>query len=134
MAGGVEDLGGVAVEADAAAVGEGFVGRGGVGRRNAEPGGLNRHHLKQGQIVFVEEDGRAGECFELERAADVVDVGVGDENLLEFEAELGQAAVDAGDLVAGIDDDGFASSSSPRMVQLHCRGPTGNVSRIMGSL
>ena len=46
--------------------------------------------------------------FELERAADMVDVGVGDEDLLECEAEVGEAAVDAGDLVAGIDDDGFA--------------------------
>ena len=38
----------------------------------------------------------------------MVDVGVGDENLLELEAELGEAALDAGDLVAGIDDDGLA--------------------------
>ena len=38
----------------------------------------------------------------------MVDVGVGDENLLELEAELGEAAVDAADFVAGIDDDGLA--------------------------
>ena len=37
----------------------------------------------------------------------MVDVGVGDENLLELEAELGEAAVDAAHLVAGIDDDGL---------------------------
>ena len=66
------------------------------------------HHLEQGQVVLVEKDGRAGEALELERAADVVDVGVGDEDLLEVEAEAGEAAMDAGDLVAGIDDDGLA--------------------------
>ena len=38
----------------------------------------------------------------------MVDVGVGDEDLLELEAKSGEAAVDAADLVAGIDDDGFA--------------------------
>ena len=61
--------------------------------------------LSSGQVIFVEEDGRAGEVFELERAADVVDVGVGDEDLLELQAEVRDAAVDAADLVAGVDDD-----------------------------
>ena len=45
--------------------------------------------------------------LELERAADVVDVGVRDENLLERQAERCQAAVNAGDFVAGVDDDGL---------------------------
>ncbi len=67
----------------------------------------------------------------LQRAAHVVDVGVGDENLLELEAEFGEAAVDAAHLVAGIDDDGLAGLRSPRMVQLQASGPTGKVSRIM---
>ena len=75
---------------------------------DTDPGGLVGHHLEQGKVVFVEKDGGAGEGLEFERATDVVDVGVGDENLLELEAEGGEAAVDAGDLVAGIDDDGFA--------------------------
>jgi hypothetical protein len=34
---------------------------------------------------------------------------VGDENLLELETMLGQAAVNAGDLVTGIDDNRLAS-------------------------
>jgi len=38
----------------------------------------------------------------------VVDMRVGDEDLFDLEAELGQAALNAGDLVAGIDHDGFA--------------------------
>src|SRR5208337_3783439 len=57
--------------------------------------------------LFVQKDGRTGEPLELERAAYVVDVGVGDENLLELEAELGKAALNAADFVAGIDDDGL---------------------------
>ena len=38
----------------------------------------------------------------------MVDVGVGDEDLLECKTEGGETAVDAADLVAGIDDDGLA--------------------------
>ena len=38
----------------------------------------------------------------------MVDVGVGDEDLLELEAEGVEAAGDAADFVAGIDDDGLA--------------------------
>ena len=44
----------------------------------------------------------------LKRAADVVDVGVGDENLLELEAVRCKQIVDARDLLAGIDDDRFS--------------------------
>jgi len=58
-------------------------------------------------------------------SGDVVDVGVGDDDLLDGEAMLLQEGDDAGDLVAGVDDDGFAEVSSPRMEQLHWRRPTG---------
>ncbi len=108
MAGGVEDLGGVTIEAHELAVGERGIGRGGFRGWHAEPCGLGGHHFEQGQIAFVEEYGRAREALELERSAYVVDVGVGDENLLELEVEFGEAALDAGDFVAGIDNDGFA--------------------------
>ncbi len=80
-----------------------------LGRCNAKPGGLLVHNFELGQIVFVEIDGRAGECFELERAAHVVDVGVGNENLLQLETKFGEAAVNATDLLAGIDDDRLTS-------------------------
>ena len=43
------------------------------------------------------------------RTADVIDVRVGNKNLLESEAECGEAAMDAGDLVARVDDNGLAS-------------------------
>ena len=38
----------------------------------------------------------------------MVDVGVGDDDLLDGEAVLLERADDAGDLVAWVDDDGFA--------------------------
>jgi len=62
----------------------------------------------------------------------VVNVGVGDENLLELEAKFGEAAMDAADLVAGIDDDGLAGGFVAE--ELQASGPTGKVSRIMVSL
>ena len=38
----------------------------------------------------------------------MVNVRVGDEDLLEGEAEGGEAAMDAADFITGVDDDGFA--------------------------
>jgi hypothetical protein len=108
VAGSVDYLGGAGSEADIEAVGEQIVGRGGLRRRDAQPASLHFHHFQQGQVVFVHHDRRAGEALELERAANVVNVGVGDENLFELEAQLSQAPMDAGNFVAGIDDDGLA--------------------------
>ena len=108
VAGGVKHLCGAGFQAYALAVGEGFVGRSCFRGCDAQPGGLLVHDFQLRQIVFVEQDGRAGEALELEGAADVVDVAVGDENLLELEAKLVEAAMDAADLFAGIDDDGLA--------------------------
>jgi len=108
MARGVNHLGRVVLEADAAAVGEGFVGRGGFGRFYSEPSGLGGHHGEERQVRLVEVDGGAGERFEFKCSADMVDVGVGDENLLKGETEAGKPAVDSGDLVSWIDNDGLA--------------------------
>lgn len=65
VAGRMQDLRRVIVEADAAAIGEGFVGRSGLRGRNADPRGLFGHHLQEGKIVFVEENGGAGKGLEL---------------------------------------------------------------------
>jgi hypothetical protein len=46
--------------------------------------------------------------FEAVGAGDVVDVGVGDDDLLDGEGVPGEQGEDAGDVVAGVDDDGFA--------------------------
>ena len=88
--------------------GEELVGRGDLGSGNAEPAGLDVHHADQGKIVLVVEDGGAGELLEALGAGDVVDVGVSDEDLLEGELVLLEQGEDAGDVVAGIDDDGLA--------------------------
>ena len=108
MAGGMEDLGRIGVEADTAAVCKGFVGWGGFWRIDTNPGRLFGHDLEHGKVVFVEKDGCAGEGLELECSADVVDVGVGDKDLLEGESEGGEPAMDARDFIAGVNDDSFA--------------------------
>jgi len=45
--------------------------------------------------------------------AEVVDVGVGDDDLFEGELVAGEGGDDAGDVVAGIDDDGLACDIIP---------------------
>ena len=116
MSGGVEDDAGETLltalqrrsDGDEFAVFEGVVGVGDYGYGDAEPAGLNVHHFDQGQVVLVVEDGSAGELFEAVGAGDVVDVGVGDDDLLDGEGVPGEKGEDAGEVVAGIDDDGFA--------------------------
>lgn len=87
-----------------------------------------------GKIVFVEKDGSASEGLELFGATDVIDVRVGDKNLLESEAECGEAAMDAETSSPGSMTMASRVSSSARIVQLHWRGPTGKISRIMDTL
>ena len=90
VAGGVDHLGRVGFEADLLTVDQAFIGRRGLGGGDSEPGSLLVHHLEQRKIIFVEENWRAGEAFELECTAHVIDMGVSDENLLEFEAVRGE--------------------------------------------
>ncbi len=116
VAGGVEDGSGEAglvtlgggSDGDDAAVGGAEVGGGDVGGGDAEPAGLGVHHADEREVELVVEDGCAGDGFEALGAGDVVDVGVGDEDLLDGELVFGEDGEDAGDLVAGVDDDGFA--------------------------
>jgi hypothetical protein len=56
----------------------------------------------------VEEDGGAGDTPELRSAADVVDVRVRDDDLLQGELAAREPGEDVGDLISGVDDDGFA--------------------------
>jgi hypothetical protein len=108
VAGGVKDLGRIVFKADGTAVVEGFVGWGGFRGIDTNPVCLFSHDLELGKVVFVEKDGGAGELFKPLRTADVIDMRVGYKDLLEGEAEGGEAAMDAGDLIARVDDDGFA--------------------------
>ncbi|MGA9875485.1 MAG: hypothetical protein WBQ21_06730, partial [Solirubrobacteraceae bacterium] len=73
-----------------------------------EPAGLDVHHVDQREVELVVEDGSASEFFEALGSGDVIDVGVGDDDLPEGELVLLEQLDDAGDVVAGIDDDGFA--------------------------
>src|ERR1700722_628314 len=115
MAGGVEDVAGetfltlfgVGSYCDDLAFVQGVVGSGDGGGGDAEPVGLNVHHFYLGEVVFVVEDGGTGELLEAVGSSDVVDVGVGDEDLLDDEVVLGEEGHDGGDVVAGVDDDGF---------------------------
>ncbi len=107
VAGGVEDLSRIGVEADLLAVGEGFVWRSGFRSGDAKPGRLLVHDVELLEVRFVHENRRAGKALELERAADVVDVAVGDEDLFELEIVGSEAAVNTADFVTGVDDDGF---------------------------
>ena len=110
MAGGVQDGAGQAGDGYGLAMFEAGVGWSDFGGGDAEPSGLDIHHFDQGKVVLVVENGRSGEAFELLCSTDVVDVRVGDDDLLDGELMLLKNADDAGDIVAGIDDDGFAGS------------------------
>src|ERR1700724_2199494 len=75
---------------------------------DSEPAGLNIHHFEQRHVGFVHDDGGAGEAAKVGGSGYVVDVGVGDDYLLEFEVKLLEEGVDGGDVVAGVYDGGFA--------------------------
>lgn len=85
----------------------------GVGWRDlrggdAEPSCLYVHELDQREIELVIEDGCPGDAFELLGAGDVIDVGVGDDDLFDGEVMAGKDGEDAGDIVAWVYDDGLA--------------------------
>jgi hypothetical protein len=107
VAGGVVDGGGEAFDADGGAFGEVDVGGEDLGGFHAEPACLDVHHGDEREVVLVVEDGGSGEAFEFLGSGDVVDVGVGDDDLLDGEVVLGEEGEDVGDVVAGIDDDGL---------------------------
>jgi hypothetical protein len=134
VAGSVKHLRGKALETHNQTVCRPSSGCAVSGVATAQPRGLLLHHLQQRQVVLVEEDRRAGEAFELERAADVVDVRVRQQDLLELETQLGQALVNAANLVSGIDDDGFMGVFIAQNRAIAGNGPTGKDSRIMGRL
>lgn len=84
VSGRVEHLGWVGRKADLHSVGEALVWRGGFRGRDAQPRGLLSHHLEQGQVIFVEQNGSAGETLEAERSSNVVDMGMSDKDLFNF--------------------------------------------------
>lgn len=115
VAGGVENVAsdcrltllGVGSDGDEFSIVQSVIGVLDGGSGDAEPCGLNVHHFDLGEIVLVVEDGGASELLEAVSAGNVVDMGVGDEDLLDGERVPGEEGEDARDIVAGIDDDGF---------------------------
>lgn len=58
-------------------------------------------------IVLVEQDGSASGGAEFHGSANVIDVGVGDDDLLDLEIVLADESENVFDVVAGVDDHGF---------------------------
>lgn len=103
----VQHLGWELREADELAFGQGIVRRRCFRCSDAQPCSLHLHHFEQREIPFVQKDGSSGETLEYECAAHVVNVRVGNQDLLELEAEFGEAVMNSAHFVAGVDDDGF---------------------------
>ena len=108
MAGGVKHLERMIGQANAVAIPEGNVDRGWVGRLDAEPAGLYVELRGQGQVAFVHVDRRAGAGVETGGAADVIDVGVGDDDGGDAHLVAVQDLLDFDKVVSGVDDHGFA--------------------------
>ena len=88
-------------------VGAGVGGRH-VGSFNPKPSCLNIHHLQQDQVALVEQNGGSSRLLELQCASDVVDVGMGYDDLLQRESVLCKAHQNVRNIVAGVDDHGLA--------------------------
>jgi hypothetical protein len=106
----MNDLSWVAVKANGLAIHQALIRERNFRCRNADPGCLLVHHLEQGKIVLIQKNGGTREALELQGPSDMIYVGVRDENLAEFEAEVAQPAVNPADLVSGIDHDRLAGS------------------------
>ena len=107
VAWGVDDRAGDASYGDELAIFERVIWGWDGGGGDTEPASLNVHHFDQREVVLVIENGRAGELLEAMGSGDVVDVGVGDDDLFDREVVGGKDGHDAGNVVTGVDDDGL---------------------------
>lgn len=105
----MQNLRGIVFQADDKLVFSAGIGRSDLGRFNsAEPTGLHLHHVEEGKVILIEENGGSGLSFERERAPHMVDMRVCHHDLLQFQAMLFQARQNLRNIVTGIDDHGFA--------------------------
>jgi hypothetical protein len=74
----------------------------------AQPASLHLQHAGKGQIRLMEENGCAGDTFELRGAPNVVDMRMCDDDLPQREVVPRQPREDVGDLVAGVDNNRFS--------------------------
>jgi hypothetical protein len=108
MAGGVENVETSVAEGKGIAFLGVMIDLGAAGGGHAQPCGLHFQLIVESFVVLVHPNGCAGESFHLLRAADVVDVGMGDDDGFHLELMSAQDGENVFDVVSGIDDDGFA--------------------------
>ena len=107
VAGGVQDAGSDGAGGDGFSGGDAAVDFDLSWGGYADPGGLHVEHFQKSVVVLVEQDGGAGRGSEFHGSADVVDVGVGDDDLFDLEIVFADQGQDVIDVVAGVDDHGF---------------------------
>lgn len=106
----VEDRTGDSLNRDGLAFRKWSIGGSNFGGGHAEPSGLDVHHFDQREIVLVVENRRARELFEPVGSGNVVDVRMGDDDVLHREVMALKNRNDLGDIVAGINNDRFSRS------------------------
>jgi uncharacterized membrane protein len=103
VAGGMEHVNLGRANEEFVAVLHGNVDLDGFGRAHTEPAGLHVEHGLQLAVLEVHVDRGAGRELQFLRAADVIDVRVGDHNGGDFETVPREDVQDALDFVAGVD-------------------------------
>jgi hypothetical protein len=76
-------------------------------RGYSDPCGLHVEHFQQRIVILIEQDLRARLCAQLHGSAYVIDVGMGDDDLLHFQLVLTDDGENVFNVVARIDDHGF---------------------------
>ncbi len=108
MARGVQDAGGEGSGSDGFSSRDAAIDVDFPGGRHADPCGLHIEHLQQSVIILVEQDRSARGGAKLHGSADVVDMGVRDDDLFDLQVVLADERENILDIIAGIDDHGFA--------------------------
>jgi hypothetical protein len=80
-----------------------------TGRGHSNPGRLQVEHLQERIVVLIQKNRRTRGGAQLHRSTNVIDVRVGDYDLLDLQIVLPDQCDNLLDVVPRIDDDGFAS-------------------------
>lgn len=113
VTGGVNDIGLEAAPTESVAFLEKMIDVDEFGSFHAEEIGLDLHGVIEREIIVVHHDGRASVLMELGKAADMINVGVGTDDDFDGEFVTAKKAEDALDLIARVDDNGFAGIGIP---------------------
>src|SRR5207253_5144377 len=107
-AGGVQHVGREGASLERFGVGDAVVDFHFAGRTHSHPGSLHVKHFEQVVVVLVEDNGCAGGGAEFLGSADVVDVSVGDDDLVYYQVVFADEREHVVYVVAGVNDHGFA--------------------------